>query len=116
MRELEFRAWDNIGKGMFGQGMRPQKFWSMVHPSSCDVFVMQYTGLTDSEGVKIFEGDIVEDIKPVEGLPENYQISWSKNRARFMCSNGNYGFWITSDVRVIGNIYESPELIGETND
>ena len=80
--------------------------------------VGQYTGLTDKNGIKIFEGDIVE-----QGNGKLRQVvewgKWDYNDefdnvmiATFMCKDkdGN-SFYISKHDIVIGNIYENPELL-----
>lgn len=58
-RVIKFRAWDSLAEQMFGVGYSPQEFWSYVHPASCDVDVMQFTGLHDKNGKEIYEGDLL---------------------------------------------------------
>lgn len=79
--------------------------------------VGQYTGLTDKNGVKIFEGDIVEDIDA--GLLGRVIFATATNgydgMAGFMVDDiddglQNYNsFW--GSVEVIGNIHDNPELL-----
>lgn len=83
--------------------------------------VGQYTGLTDKDGKKIFEGDIVE-YKTGDKLRIG-RVFFSDFRASFSVTAGKNGSArINNDlfnyiqngnsVIVIGNIYDNPELIG----
>lgn len=81
--------------------------------------VGQYTGLTDKNGKKIFEGDIVEftDKYRRKGRSDIVfeDLKW-KYRWRYYCENPIV--WIGIDVssvkfEVIGNIYDNPELLEE---
>lgn len=75
--------------------------------------VGQYTGLTDKNGTKIFEGDILN-------ITNSNCAIWYvdyKNTA-FCCNqvNANYicvldEFMEYLDVEVIGNIHDNPELL-----
>lgn len=70
----------------------------------------QYTGLTDKNGVKIFEGDIVS-------LGDaNYPVIFNTlgRCAEFALTDGvPFGFdYIHVPMEVVGNIYDNPELIG----
>lgn len=92
--------------------------------------VGQYTGLTDKNGVKIFEGDILRGFYYpyfADGS-HNYlaEVVWFENCPAFgvYCfkaqdaktqgiSNGISDFmedWEPSDWEVIGNIHDNPEL------
>lgn len=94
-----------------------------VHPET----VGQFTGLTDKNGTKIFEGDIVNypdyylswsgdvDIEGNVGA-----VEWDKATMCFYFSNRNAvemkEFFVLNgcmtEVEVIGNIHDNPELIG----
>lgn len=81
----------------------------------------QYTGLTDKNGVKIFEGDIVEyeTGKKVRigrvffsDFRSSFSVTAGKNgSARINNDLYNY-IQNRNSVIVIGNIYDNPELIG----
>ena len=81
--------------------------------------VGQYTGVKDNNGVKIFEGDIIQvkfEFPPCDpGIwYENYEVyfddeshKWRVKRDSYTCSLWEYD----QDCVVIGNIYDSPELL-----
>ena len=81
--------------------------------------VGQYTGLTDKNGTKIFEGDIVL-VYYSDGLIEKGCIGWSDISIRYTFASpdgSGYGIDVTDTFEVIGNIYDNPELLGgATND
>lgn len=84
--------------------------------------VGQYTGLTDKNGVKIFEGDIVNK---TEGTPSVKKVEFHEDEAAFIVTWKFHGHEIYDLLRaytmpgrndmeffeVIGNIYDSPELL-----
>ena len=88
--------------------------------------VCQYTGLTDKNGRKIFEGDIVkyhfgEDVAPVRfGSYQScfdsqqtehcgFYVDWKENRNL----RKDLGYWVHMvDAEIVGNIHDNPELIG----
>lgn len=83
--------------------------------------LMQFTGLHDKNGKEIYEGDIIK----VDNSPCNCKVSWSDKYASFVltredwifrhyCCHGGillFGEAYPEDCEVIGNIYESPELL-----
>lgn len=76
--------------------------------------VGQYTELTDKNGVKIFEGDIVSISKE----DERGVVRWEDGDAAYVigCDDNVYllSFLVTlweRDIEVIGNIHDNPELM-----
>lgn len=85
--------------------------------------ICQYTGLTDKNGKKIFEGDIV-----IYGSDIYGKVKFGLYTAGFSITDTNQGFYIEfpeeslyrkelgyweNKVIVIGNIYDNPELLEE---
>lgn len=76
----------------------------------------QYTGLTDKNGVKIFEGDIVKYCPIFE--EERGDVKWSSTTARFLIelSDGAADSICQRTAQiceVIGNIHDNPELLNQ---
>ena len=82
----------------------------------------QFTGLTDRNGTKIFEGDIVEAVL-TDGI--HYGFSWGrqvvvfdrgafglKDRREEITPMCNYAANVAFEV--LGNIYDNPELLEAT--
>ena len=78
--------------------------------------VGQYTGLTDKNGVRIFEGDIVSLVKH-DGLI--YKVVYVPCRYELVNSKGVNCFVLdiykSENIEVIGNIHDNPELLGGEN-
>lgn len=96
-------------------------FGSMITDEVDPETVGQYTGLTDKNGRKIFEGDIIEGHCHSQWNHELMRCVIAYNRDHFEArhyTNGIHGNYFTyktvfsKDVVVIGNIYDNPELIG----
>ena len=99
---VEGCEWDNSNE-WFNLGKRAKVFPETIG---------QYTGLTDKNGTKIFEGDIVESVyyhfKGVVIFDEycRFVIKDVIEGGYYLVAHNN------NDCIVIGNIHDNPELLG----
>ena len=79
--------------------------WFEVEPET----VGQFTGMTDKNGTKIFEGDILNE--PVGGKDSLYHVFWDEDRFSFLVKNSHGEYYLDetcqSRCEVIGNIYDN---------
>ncbi len=123
MRELKFRAWDNIKQQMLpsvAHGTKDGRIvvgWDEPEPAY-DRVLMQYTGLKDKNGKDIYEGDIIrmpqgvfeivyDDGRYTIATPEDAEAG-----GRMVLAYGT--MWHPELFEVIGNVHEQPHLLKET--
>lgn len=124
----KFRVWDNSRKKMY----EVHAVWptantiTLIEDDGIGMYdmnvvegveLMQSTGLTDSKGVLIFEGDVLESSN------KNWlvQMVWLENKAQFVQQLIKYPepyecpkIDEIQKLEIIGNMHESPELLGES--
>lgn len=109
MREIKFRVYDQINKVMYTPELDKEicNLWAIPKAqggvlSYPNGVLMQYTGLKDNNGIEIYEGDIVD----FGGLGI---VKYDEDRFYVDC--GNVHTRVSKQHKVIGNIYENPELL-----
>jgi hypothetical protein len=124
-RELKFRTWDRQNKEFaewtnrdpfFDTSNGKIFFWERVRKEDGsydgdiilqdygDRFVLQqYTGLKDSKGNEIYEGDIL--------MPDTIDGIWPEQRNGVMVKDIRQPFANAHLFKIVGNIMQNPELI-----
>lgn len=117
MRVIKFRAWDGTNMFEVAQITFNESAWScdkgrgVSIPFQPHITLMQFTGLKDDNKVEIYDGDIVEDI-----LGNRLLVEWNDDTCQFQFSDGspiNDSDRYATHKLVIGNIYETPELLND---
>jgi uncharacterized phage protein (TIGR01671 family) len=122
MREIKFRAWSKPRKEM----REITDDWFIGDIKQKGFVIMQYTGLKDYNKKEVYESDIVTftelDEDSCMGREDIHTgvIEWVADTAKWMFrypSGQKRDLWtianfeMISDFKVIGNIYENPELL-----
>jgi len=125
VREIKFRAW--LPKNEYYCNDKTNKMYRVysINDVSCEIVVdglcntvlkkylkiLQYTGIKDKNGKEIWEGDIIKlpKDKPMEVVMHYGMYSLKPN------DDSSYHFSVAIVAllkgKVIGNIYENPELL-----
>jgi uncharacterized phage protein (TIGR01671 family) len=124
MREIKFRAWDKEAKVMhewnnqFFSDTSPVTGYSSDFPTGEDMILMQFTGLHDKNGKEIYEGDVLKCGRYVLGRGpadkgyRNRVVNWSGTRGSWILDDDDgWNASIYSNIEVVGNFYENPELL-----
>ena len=137
MREILFRGKTLTNEWVYGAYYKQEEYYGDKEDAHCIITsnevlsydqaldfsvvipetIGQYTGLTDHNGQKIWEGDIaiVKHNRFVE--PKPFVVEWNFGDAgwNWKDAEGNTdAMWssIAETAEVIGNIHDNPELLG----
>lgn len=123
MRPIKFRAWDTEDKKMCpdtrelgedGFDATWVLHYKMYPPYGTRFELMQFTGLTDKNGMEIWEGDIASIVYLNHPrLNKTGEVVWDADFATYRIKGDNLTDWLgeKGNYEVIGNIFENPELI-----
>lgn len=135
-REIKFRAWDgermwylsNMFVGVGQIGFSDEHYVDLNDMDQEQATLMQYTGLKDKNGVEIYECDIITrnsgglmgDGEPmytgkIEFRRQSFMVAYSSVKVQgtdFVKVVEHEGHLVnSSELEVIGNIYENLELL-----
>lgn len=116
-RVLKFRSWS--GYYFSYLDLRTDNdvdFYLFYRDIDIDSPIEQYTGLKNKNGEEIYEGDIISysELK--------FVVVWSEFDSSFKmkCDELDVAIYLYSklakEVKILGNIHEDPELLGEKNE
>ncbi len=140
MREIKFRFWDNENKKII-KGVpaltidsSDGAIYNVNNGDYLDWIVMQFTGLKDKNGKEIYESDLIKNQSKTKTIittgKKVFSPSWEIRKIVF--SEGKFGgvilaennsYWgdipskpndlfsVQEYWEIIGNIYETPELV-----
>ncbi len=136
MREIKFRAWQPFRSlhrkpGMYevsdiafypanGGGEAFLALHGEESKSSEyleDIHLMQYTGLKDKNGVEIYEGDLLssDHTTNARNAPQIVAYSMLPVHGDYQESYGYTFDYRAEELEIVGNIYENPELLKDSN-
>ena len=132
MRNIKFRAWDkkdfkvrqvlgmSFQHGTISVELNNEEY---LQDGASRFELMQYTGLKDKNGTEIYEGDVlyveqIDRIDPYIPHKKNVAVRYEGRDTAFVFDE-EAGFVIglystPRELEVIGNVYENPELLGDS--
>jgi len=125
-RSIKFRAWEPLNKkmiyfdgfipfqireryieGALGSHNQEKRYLTTMNYDAINI--MQYTGIDDSEAVKVYEDDILEIW--IDGIKQDSYYIVEDLREIYLEMNRDDSYYRISKIKVVGNKWENPELL-----
>lgn len=125
-RDIKFRAWDTQENCFVAPDkVRKVVVWGLSEgvagtlKGAHTIELMQYTGLSDKNGVEIYERDYIYRYGGgLLGNPESILaagfVVYDKIGFKIKTALGLVNMFNSKELEVIGNIYSNPELLTKT--
>jgi uncharacterized phage protein (TIGR01671 family) len=126
MRDIKFRAWDK-DRNMMCTDPKWVEYRHLLsgemvavnynrNGKEQELTILQYTGLKDSKGVEIYEGDVVTGRtntrgEAVRGTVVYEDAEWLIEQSDDQFPMCCFGAVHHSSINIIGNIHQHPELL-----
>lgn len=118
-RPIKFRAWHKTKKEWLYYSLADFLDDTWYAADVEDFEWSQFTGLHDKNGKEIWEGDVIKLSRYWQDECGREVSFVTFDEARFMLSHAEADdldfFVISKEVEVLGNIYEHPHLLKESN-
>ena len=129
MREIKFRGKYGNNPWLYGSLVTKNRNNNGIQERNSSVTILvddgsigQYTGMNDSNGEEIYEGDIVVVGQDTGNKYDRYIMTFNDDSHSYLAKQqgtlGSYigpGYW-NDKLMVIGNCWDNPELLGGAHD
>jgi len=124
-RTIKFRAWDTVRSEYLSAGKVMIQILPGANPKDPEglhldtssflcaegrMVLEQFTGLTDKNGVDIYESDVVQWTNTGDDSLDSGVIEWDDVYAGFGITGEHCLDW-NHMLTIIGNVHENPELL-----
>lgn len=119
-REIKFKAWDKNNKRWVTNENSISSICLNYDDNTLYVFsryeLVQLTGRKDKKGKEMFEGNLLKVSETAQNNAGVCEIKWNSYYAKFTGVRAGRAMeysidWLAEYGEIIGNIFESPELL-----